>query len=65
MTAEFGCRFDCLQAAPIPTPKQQHIHSGIAILSTHMITLAAITPPTIPPIDEVSVMVAALTVVDF
>ena len=36
--------------APIPTPKQQHIHIGIAIMMRIHTTIDAMTPPIIAPI---------------
>ena len=36
--------------APIPTPKQQHIHIGIAIMMRIHMMNAAMAPPIIAPI---------------
>ena len=42
-------RLPSRQAAPIPTPKQQHIHSGMAMIRTQIKMMKPITPPTIAP----------------
>ena len=63
-TVALSRRLPVLKAAPIPTPKQQHIDSIIVmirIIMTTTSTMAAIIPPTIAPTIELTIIINDVT----